>query len=68
MGNIVIMTDSASDIDSEIARELDIKILPFTVMLDGASYTSAVDMTTSEFYDLMACSDSVPATSQITVP
>lgn len=68
MSKIVIMTDSASDISPEIVRELDIKVLPFTVILDGASYTSGVDMTTPEFYDLMARSGSVPTTSQITVP
>ncbi len=68
MSGIVIMTDSASDIDPELARALGIKILPFTVTLDGTSYTSGVDMTTPGFYDLMAESGSVPTTSQITVP
>ncbi|MBP3459303.1 MAG: DegV family protein [Lachnospiraceae bacterium] len=66
MEKIRIITDSASDIDYENEKNLDIKILPFQVALGDKSYTSRVDFDNDGFYELMAQYDEIPKTSQIT--
>lgn len=66
MEKIRIITDSASDINYENEKNLDIKILPFQVALGDKSYTSRVDFDNDGFYELMAQYDEIPKTSQIT--
>lgn len=66
MEKIRIITDSASDINYEDEKNLDIKILPFQVALGDKSYTSRVDFDNDGFYDLMTQYDEIPKTSQIT--
>lgn len=66
MEKIRIITDSASDIDYENEKNLDIKILPFQVALGDKSYTSRVDFDNEGFYELMDQYDEIPKTSQIT--
>lgn len=66
MEKIRIITDSASDINNENEKNLDIKILPFQVALGEKSYTSRVDFDNDGFYELMAQYDEIPKTSQIT--
>ena len=66
MEKIRIITDAASDISYEDERNLDIKILPFQVMLGDQSYTSRIDFDNEGFYELMAQYDEIPKTSQLT--
>ena len=66
MEKIIIMTDSASDISAEDEKRYDIAVLPFMIELDGKSYTSRVDFDNNGFYELMAGSNEIPKTSQIT--
>jgi DegV family protein with EDD domain len=66
MEKIRIITDSASDINYENEKLLDIKILPFQVALGDKSYTSRVDFDNDGFYELMSQYDEIPKTSQIT--
>lgn len=66
MGNVIIMTDSASDISEKEEKKLGIKILPFPVVIGGRSYLSRVDFDNEGFYKLMAENDDLPKTSQIT--
>ena len=50
MSKIKIITDSASDINLETAKKLDIKVIGFPITLDGKSLREGVDFTTDEFY------------------
>ncbi len=67
MCKIHIITDSASDISSQTEKDLNIRILPFSVVLGKQTYVSRIDFDNQEFYDLMEqFPDEIPATSQIT--
>lgn len=48
--SIRIVTDSASDIPGELARELQIEVVPLYIHIGGQSFRDGVDMTRSEFY------------------
>ncbi len=66
MSKILIVTDSASDISYEDEKQYQIRMLPFTVVVDGKSYVSRVDFDNEKYYALMAQSKELPTTSQIT--
>ena len=60
------VTDSGTDLSftSEQMSELNIHVVPLTVMLDGKSYREGLDIEPEDFYRLLAASDSLPVTSQ----
>ena len=60
MSKIKIMADSACDIPEELERELDIKILSFSVAVGDDSYLERVDFTNQEFYDILASAPKLP--------
>lgn len=66
MQKIKIMTDSACDIDRDLEVSLGIKILSFTVIMDGKDYRERVDFTNEEFYKLIDECKEFPSTSQLT--
>lgn len=68
MQKIKIITDSASDITSEIAKEHDIEVLGFQIAVGERSYREGKDITTEEFYEIMDNSKDIPHTAQITIP
>ena len=63
---IAILTDSCCDIPEELAREYNIDILPFTITLDGKSYTEREDFGFDEFYKMLRTAQGVPSTAHIT--
>ena len=58
-----IVTDSSVTIEPEVAKELDITIVPLSVMVDGVVYSDA-DLAEGEFLRLMQSSRNLPKTSQ----
>ena len=63
MTKIKIVTDSSVTIEPEVAKELDITIVPLSVMVDGVVYSDA-DLEEGEFLCLMQSSRNLPKTSQ----
>ena len=63
MTKIKIVTDSSVTIEPEVAKELDITIVPLSVMVDGVVYSDA-DLEEGEFLRLMQSSRYLPKTSQ----
>ena len=63
MTKIKIVIDSSVTIESEVAKELDITIVPLSVMVDGVVYSDA-DLEEGEFLRLMQSSRNLPKTSQ----
>ncbi len=63
MTKIKIVTDSSVTIEPEVAKELDITIVPLSVMVDGVIYSDA-DLAEGEFLRLMKSSRNLPKTSQ----
>ena len=63
MTKIKIVTDSSVTIEPELVKQLDITIVPLSVMVDGVLYSDA-DLKEGEFLRLMKESTNLPKTSQ----
>jgi DegV family protein with EDD domain len=57
-----VITDSLGDIPAEVARELDITVIPINVIFGGINYRDGVDLTTEQFYDKLAAGNVFPTT------
>lgn len=60
---VKIVTDSAADIPADIARELDITVLPLLVHMRDKSYRDGVDISGEAFYRELEATRSVTTTS-----
>ena len=60
-----IITDSASDISQEKAKEWDITVLPLTVRFGENVYQDGVTLSPHAFYEKLVETDEIPKTSQI---
>lgn len=68
MGNIALLTDSASDIPFELEKKYpQIEILPFQITIDNQTYTEREDFTFESYYDLLVKASEIPKTAQITM-
>ena len=63
---VKIVTDSLSDITSDIAEGLGITVVPLTVLFGQESFLDRVTMTTDEFYYKLTHDDIWPTTTQPT--
>lgn len=54
---IAIVTDSTAYLSRDEVVALDIKVMPIPVIIDGTVYREGVDLTTSEFYEKLATSE-----------
>jgi DegV family protein with EDD domain len=60
---VKLITDSVSDIPEDVARKLDITIVPVIVNFGDESYQDRVELTTDEFYKKLETSPVFPRTS-----
>jgi DegV family protein with EDD domain len=65
---IAIVTDSASYIPPEALGDLDIPVIPQTLIWDGKTYRDGIDIDAATFYSRLRTSKTFPTTSQPTVP
>ena len=63
---IKVLTDSASDISQQEAKEMGIEILPMIVSFGDEEFFDGVNLTPQTFYERLIESDELPKTSQIT--
>ena len=63
--SIRIITDSASDIPQELAKEWDVTVMPLTVRFGEEEYYDGVTLTNDGFYEKLIETDEFPKTSQI---
>jgi len=61
---VKIVTDSLSDITSDIADEMGITIVPLTVFFGKEAFLDRVTITTDEFYDRLIHGNIWPTTTQ----
>ncbi len=64
--SIRIITESSSDITQELAKELDIKVLPIHLHIGEDDYIDGITLEKDRFYELLIEGDALPKTSQIT--
>ncbi|MBI4300240.1 MAG: DegV family protein [Chloroflexi bacterium] len=62
--SVSIVTDSTSDIPSEIARELSITVVPLKVHFGQEVYRDRVDISEEQFFEKLPQSPALPTTSQ----
>lgn len=58
-----IVTDSASDVPRELARELGITVVPLNVHFGTETYKDGVDLTAEDFYSMLVTAPKLPTTS-----
>lgn len=63
MKKIVIVTDSSATVPEDLAKELDIRVVPILLTLDGYTARDGVDLTHEEVYRLLRDSRHPPTTS-----
>lgn len=61
---LAIVTDSTSYLTEEEVKKFNINVMPIPVIIDNKMYKEGVDLTTDEFYELLASSAEFPKTSQ----
>ncbi len=59
-----VVTDRGSDFARGQVDDLDIHFVPMRLTLDGKTYSSSVDISPEEFYDLLENTSGFPTTSQ----
>ena len=58
---VKIVTDSLSDLTSDLIGELDITVVPLTVLFGHKKYLDRVTISTDEFYHRLIYGDIWPA-------
>lgn len=69
MEKIALITDSASDIDSELIKKYNINVLPFKIIFSDKEYKDGVDITPSMLYEKLPTeipTTSLPSISEFT--
>ncbi|UFJ41994.1 DegV family protein [Brevibacillus humidisoli] len=64
MKPIVILTDSAADIDASMRQSLDIEMVPLKVLFGSESFLDSVTIQAGDFYKRLKQSEVMPTTSQ----
>lgn len=65
MEKIKIATDSTADIPKSFCEELNISVLPLTVLAGEKEYRDGVDIIPAEFYKIIDASKQLPVSSQV---
>lgn len=60
---IKIMADSTCDLPQEIIERYNISIAPLNIMINGTSYRDKIDISQTEFFELLPTLEELPTTS-----
>ena len=63
MSSVRIVTDSTCDLNEELLKELGITMVPLTVIFDGKEFVDGTELSSQDFYQKMAESESLPTTA-----
>jgi DegV family protein with EDD domain len=58
-----LVTDSAADLDADLARELGVRVVPLTIRFGSDEFVDRQDLTPAEFYARCAASPVLPETA-----
>jgi DegV family protein with EDD domain len=62
-----VLTDSTADLPPDLARELEITVVPLQVIFGEESFRDGVDLSSEQFFERLAHSHELPRTSQPSV-
>ncbi|MCX6008471.1 MAG: DegV family protein [Chloroflexi bacterium] len=60
---VKLVTDSVSDLPPEVAKDLEITVIPLNVQFGCETYKDRVDLTAEDFYHKLENSSTLPSTS-----
>lgn len=63
MRRVVVVTDSSATVPARLAQELEIRVVPVLLNINGHSYLDGVDITSGDIYRWLRTSEKVPTTS-----
>lgn len=63
--SIRIITDSASDISTQYARQHGVIVMPLPTLINGKEYRDGVDISHEEFFRILPSCEELPVTSQV---
>tara|TARA_B100000700_G_scaffold216717_1_gene238295 strand:- start:585 stop:1418 length:834 start_codon:yes stop_codon:yes gene_type:complete len=61
---LAVVTDSVSDISPEIAKKLNITVVPLTVIFGTEQYLDGIDLSNTDFFNRLNTDPDHPSTSQ----
>ncbi|HNS50683.1 MAG TPA: DegV family protein [Anaerolineae bacterium] len=64
MKRVLVVTDSTAGMDAGQVAEAGVKVIPLWVHFGESGYRDGVDLTSEQFYPMLARSKSLPTTSQ----
>lgn len=64
MGRIAVVTDSTADLDSKLAKEMGITVIPLNVHFHEELYKDGIDITPEQFFAKLESTPVPPRTSQ----
>ena len=62
-----VVTDSTADLPPEVARELEITVIPLQVLFGNEAFRDGIDLSTAEFFRRLESAPELPRTSQPSV-
>ena len=65
--NVAVVTDSVAQVPAEIARELAITVIPFTIQIEGQPYLDGIDLKPTELYRRMRLENILPTTTTASI-
>ena len=65
--SVRIVTDSAAHLSQDLARELEVHVVPFRVQVDGRTYLDGIDLDAAGYYRLVSGRDVLTSVSPPTV-
>jgi DegV family protein with EDD domain len=63
MGRVLVVTDSSATVPAGLVQNLDIRVVPILLNLNGQTYRDGIDITPGEVYRLLRSSTRLPTTS-----
>ena len=61
--HVRVIADSVGQVPADLARDLDIPVIPYAVMIQGVSYLDGVDLQPDTLYQRMRVEKVIPKTS-----
>jgi DegV family protein with EDD domain len=63
MGKVVVVTDSSANVPAHLVQQLDIRVVPILLALNGRTFRDGVDVTAQQVYQWLRTSKHLPTTS-----
>ena len=60
---VIVVTDTTACLPSELARQLEVEVVPVVFVFGKESFRDGIDMTNAQFYERLRTADRLPTTS-----